>query len=378
MPEAAPPDAVPEPKKSARTAKVEPFVMGQLEDVFKLYRTVFGAEGAAAFRARFRWSQEENGLPEKTLRWVLVDGPRVVGFLATIPQRFRIAGADVLVHYSCDYMVHPDYRFYGIALMREYFRACDNCVSLDDVPATIAVLKMMKAKPIAQAHRYVRVLDARAARGRVARLDSVPDAAFMPATWALAGYDLAQSARGPRVRELSNFDERFDRFFERTMDASAVSLVRDAAYLRWRYGASSPHRARRIGVVTDDSSELLGYVVCCASGSKSDPTGYVFELAAVPHAPASVFRALLTFASRRIRQDGGYLARMHWLPGATSVSETSLAAGHFARRKHQHVLLAKLRDESMQAKVSDPAVWRYSFGDSEASHSVGVDVPSDA
>ena len=151
---------------------------------------------------RWRWSQEENGFPAETMRWSLLDGTRLVGFLATVPQRFRVAGHEVLVHSSCDFMVHPDYRFHGIALMREYFRACDNCVSLDDMPATIAVLKMMKAVPIDNAVRYVRVLDGRVAKERVPRLSRVPELAFVPATWALAAYDRggASGCRASRKR----------------------------------------------------------------------------------------------------------------------------------------------------------------------------------
>ena len=371
MPEPSPP----EKKKPARTAKVEPFVMSQLEDVFALYRVVFGAEGAAAFRARFRWSQQENGSERETLRWVLADGPKVVGFLATIPQRFRVAGTDVLVHYSCDYMVHPDYRFYGISLMREYFRACDNCVSLDDVPATIAVFKMMKALPVGEAHRYVRLVDARELRGRVARLDALPDLAFLPANLALAGYDRLATMLRPRVDELTDFDERFDRFFDRCMNPRSVSLVRDATYLRWRYGSISPHRMRRIGVVMDRSQELVGYVVCCASSSPADPTGYVFELLALPGSPDAVYGALLTFACRRIRDEGGHLARIHWVAGPTSIREPMLKASHFVRRTHQHVLFAKFRDEALQTHASDPAVGQYSFGDAEASHIFGASGP---
>jgi GNAT superfamily N-acetyltransferase len=360
------------PAKRAKSAKVRPFDKSHLPDVIGLYEEVFGKGGAKAFAARWRWSQEENGFPAETLRWSLLDGERLVGFLATMPQRFRVAGHAVLVHSSCDFMVHPDYRFHGIALMREYFRACDNCVSLDDMPATIAVLKMMKAVPIDNAVRYVRVLDGRVAKERVPRLARVPGIAFLPATWALRAYDAARALPLPRVEEAREFDVRFDRFFAATLEARSISLVRDSTYLSWRYGPLSPHRSRTIGVVTNSQGELEGYVVSATSPSETDRSGYIFELHVRPSAPAQIFSALLTFACRRIRREGAHLARLHWMRSVTGVPEPILRANRFARRAHEHVLLVKFRDPALQAAAAEASRWDYGFGDAEASHSVAT------
>jgi GNAT superfamily N-acetyltransferase len=370
MPEPEPSE--PGTAKRAKSAKVRPFEKSHLPDVIRLYEEVFGKSGARDFAARWRWSQEENGFPAETRRWSLMDGEHLVGFLATVPQRFRVAGHEALIHSSCDFMVHPDYRFHGIALMREYFRACDNCVSLDDMPATIAVLKMMKAVPIDNAMRYVRVLDARVAKERVAKLARVPEIAFLPATWGLAAFDRARAVRMPRVEEVRDFDTRFDRFFSTTLEARSISLVRDSTYLSWRYGPLSPHRSRTIGVVTDAQGELDGYVVSATSPSLGDPSGYIFELHARPGAPAQVFGALLNFACRRIRREGGRLARMHWIRGVTGVPEPVLRANFFRRRAHQHVLLVKFKDPALQAAAAEASKWDYGFGDAEASHSVAT------
>jgi hypothetical protein len=360
------------PAKRAKSAKVRPFEKSHLPDVIGLYEEVFGKRGACDFAARWRWSQEENGFPAETLRWSLLDGERLVGFLATVPQRFRVAGHEALVHSSCDFMVHPDYRFHGIALMREYFRSCANCVSLDDMPATIAVLKMMKAVPIDNAVRYVRVLDGRLAKERLPQLVRIPDIAFSPATWALAAYDAGRSLRLPHVEEVREFDVRFDRFFSTTLEARSISLVRDSTYLAWRYGPLSPHRSRTIGVVTDAQRELEGYVVAATSPHPTDRSGYVFELHARPGAPARIFSALLLFACRHIRRQGGHLARLHFIRSATGVPEPILRENRFRRRAHQHVLLVKFRDPALQAAATEASRWDYGFGDAEASHSVAT------
>jgi GNAT superfamily N-acetyltransferase len=371
MPEPSPPEPGTAPKR-AKSAKVRPFEKSHLPDVIGLYEEVFGKSGARDFAKRWRWSQEENGFPAETMRWSLLDGARLVGFLATVPQRFRVAGREVLVHSSCDFMVHPDYRFHGIALMREYFRVCDNCVSLDDMPATIAVLKMMKAVPIDNATRYVRVLDGRVAKERLPRFGRVPELAFLPVTWALAAYDAGRAYRLPRVHETREFDVRFDRFFSATQNPRSISLVRDSTYLAWRYGPLSPHSSRTIGIVTDAQGELEGYVVSATSPSATARSGYIFELHVRPGLPATTLTALLTFACRRIRSEGGRLARLHWIRGLTGAPESALDANHFRKRPHQHVLLVKFRDPALQTAAAEASRWDYGFGDAEASHSVAT------
>jgi hypothetical protein len=165
---------------------------------------------------------------------------------------------------------------------------------------------------------------------------------------------------------------RFDRFFSATLTSRSISLVRDSTYLTWRYGPLSPHRSRTIGLVTDTQGELEGYVVSATSPNASDRSGYIFELHVRPGAPSSIFTALLTFACRRIRREGGTLARLHWIHGLTGAPEGVLLANRFRKRAHQHVLLVKFRDSDLQAAAAEASRWDYGFGDAEASHSVAT------
>ena len=171
---------------------------------------------------------------------------------------------------------------------------------------------------------------------------------------------------------MRDFDVRFDRFFAATLEARSISLVRDSTYLAWRYGPLSPHRSRTIGIVTDRQKELDGYVVSATAPSQVDRSGYIFELHVRPGAPPSTFSALITFACRRLRREGGRLARLHWIRSTTGVPEPVLRANRFARRAHQHVLLVKFRDAALQAAAAEVSRWDYGFGDAEASHSVAT------
>src|SRR5262249_17132452 len=155
--------------------------------------------------------------------------------------------------------------------------------------------------------------------------------------------------------------------FEMTLAHASISLIRNAAYLTWRYGPGSPHAGARIGVIPDRSGELVGYVVAWTSPS-NEKAGVIFDLHAMPRPPPETFSALLTVPSRRIRSEGGRVARMQWIPGPTSAPLAVLRANHFVKRAQRHELLVKFQDEAAHAAALDPSIWSYSYGDAEASH----------
>src|SRR5690606_16899402 len=150
------------------------FQPGHFEQVCKLYAEIFSTPAAEAFRRRWKWSQEESLYPAETRRWVLLADDVVKGFLGTVPMLYRVRGKQVIAHTPCDYMVHPDQRFHGIKLMRQCFKDCPDCVSTDDIEATIKVTKWLGAAEAGSMVRFARVVDARAARrGRLADVPSL-------------------------------------------------------------------------------------------------------------------------------------------------------------------------------------------------------------
>jgi hypothetical protein len=93
-------------------------------------------------------------------RWVAVteDG-QVVGHLAAAPQYYRIGGQRLVAHTPCDYMVHSRYGFQAISLMRAFFRATENCVACDMVPAVISVESRLGAEVAGQLQYAAKLLN---------------------------------------------------------------------------------------------------------------------------------------------------------------------------------------------------------------------------
>src|ERR687885_647428 len=98
------------------------------------------------YSCAYRWF-ESHPLGNEIHRWVAVaDDDQVVGHLAALPQYYRIDGRRVVAHTPAEYIVLPKYGFHAITLMREFFRTCENCVSYDRTPETIAIQTRLGAE----------------------------------------------------------------------------------------------------------------------------------------------------------------------------------------------------------------------------------------
>ncbi|MCI0440976.1 MAG: GNAT family N-acetyltransferase [Chloroflexi bacterium] len=342
-----------------------------LEGVFSLYETVFGVWGGQLFRNRWEWAHRSHPLPERSPKWVLVDGDRVVGFLAAMALPYLIGGKRVVANTTCDYMVHPDYRFHGIKLMREFFRASENCVTCDDMEATLKVTQWLGAKPVGPMVRYTKLLDARFLKRRGA-LSRVPGPLLWPVTQALRlsdGIRTGKRAAGITVTPLADFDERFDRFADSLSQQVPAMIARDSAFLKWRYGPQSPHKKVSIGAVTDDDGELAGYVVFYVSATPGDENvGHIIDIQALPMDDSKTASALMRYAVRNLLKQGAWVAYYRMLPASISALDADALKDWGFRPRGRHVFMVKMKESEIAAIAQSEASWNYSFGDSEASH----------
>ena len=284
-------------------------------------------------KAVYKWF-ETHKLADQFYRWVsITEEGEVVGHLAALPQYYRIEGQRVVAHTPADFMVHPGYGMQAFVLMRNFFRACENLVACDMVPAAIEVETLLGAEIAGSLDYAVKLLNvskipAPQLPAPVARLlnreESVPSPsvpygfpgyqsnsdgaedfadphgqAVLPARprapipppvkkllngglW-VADEALGRVfARGPEVRELHGFDDSFDELFEVVASSVPCTAEKDAAFLRWRYGPGSPQLPVAV-LGAKEGDTLLGYVVLKIDAT--GPDGYILDLAARPGTP---------------------------------------------------------------------------------------------
>jgi hypothetical protein len=360
------------------------------------------------YSSAYRWFKS-HPLGNEMYRWVAVaDGCQVVGHLAATPQYYRINGQRVVAHTPCDYMVHSRHGFQALSLMRAFFRATENCVACDMVPAVIKVESRLGAEVVGQLQYAAKLLN-------VSRLPvpSIPspmrrllnlEEQEMPAR----GYaihtgaesqDAEEQVASPLVRPrlpiptpakkllngglqmvdealgngvgsdlraevIEEFDESFDELFEKVASKVSCTPEKDSAFLRWRYGPGSPQFPVAVLGVKEGET-LLGYAVLMVTLTGQD--GNVLDLATLPER-RDVAQALLRESVRFFRQAGVEIIRYRFLESPTSPRSSDLRRlGFFYRKGRRNSLLVKFADRDLHKMANDVANWSYTVGDGEAS-----------
>ena len=394
-------------------AVVRPFDNAELEEDVERLRILsypyFPEVRDVAFYSSFYSWFENHPLANEVHRWVLVNEDQgVVGHLAATPQYYRIGGERVIAHTPADYMVHPQYGFHALLLMRKFFRETQNCVACDMVPAVISVQTRLGAREVGKLQYAVKLLDVsrlpappipapieRVLKRReqttyVARgFGNRPDAASqdvedqapppprprapIPAplkkllNGGLETIDNTLSrgiGSGLKVEILEGFDASFDELFERVAAAVPCVPEKDAAFLSWRYSPDSPQPPVTILGVRGEEG-LLGYAVLLVTLSGED--GYVLDLTTLP-GRRDVARALLSEAVRFFRRAGAHIIRYRFVESPTSPAvKDAWRLGFFLRSGRRQELLVKFADHGLHKAAMDLANWSYSVGDGEAS-----------
>jgi hypothetical protein len=349
-------------------------------------------------------------LANEVRRWAAVtDEGEVVGHLSALPQYYRIDGRRVVAHTPSDYMIHPRYGFYALSLLRTFFRACENGVACDMVPAVIDIETRLGFEAAGQLNYALKLLNVSrlpvpAVPAPARRLLHLPKRHGAP-TQGHSGQETSHAGtpqefleRAPAVRPrlplpapvkgllngglrlvdealssgfggglevevLEGFDASFDELFERVAAAVPCVVEKNAAFLRWRYGPGSPQAPVTVlGVKGGDG--LLGYAVLTVTEGMD---GYVLDLTALP-GRRDVSRALILGAVRFLRRAGAHVIRYRYQDSPVSARSDDLRRlGFFYRKGRRNTLLTKFSDPALHETARHIANWSYTLGDGEAS-----------
>jgi hypothetical protein len=340
---------------------VREFHESDLPQVLQGYAQVFGEHAAEQFDRRRGWSLEHNPCPADVHRWVLVDGERVVGFLAALPQYYTICGQPLVAYTPCDYLVAPEYRFHGLQLMKTFVKQCPNCVTFEDVEATIGVNKWLGIKPVTAFDCYVLPLGP---RGVWLQLDSATPAELVRSL--IKGMVQGRDAHR-HVQPVGDFDDSFDRFAFELSERVPATMHRGCNYLRWRYRGDSPQAACTVVAVRRSDGGIDGYAVLHAyrRGAKR---GDILDLAVMP-GDVKTARMLLGYAVAHFRRQMVASVRYRGVLPAHSATREALRACGFRPAHSLLQLMVKLQSAEHMTVAQQAHNWSLSFGDTENSYS---------
>jgi len=243
---------------------------GDEEGIFELLKAVY-PEREHDYGRWLRW-----------WRWMYKDNPagpgrigiaehnnKIVGHYAIVPLRLSIMGKTVLASQALDGLTHPDYRRTKIfeTLVRKVHAdgARDGIRIVYGFPnqfSRAGLVGKLDWFDIANMQLMLKVINWKDAIGLLAK-NQYLGSIFSPIASLLCDKTLLRRKRpnvaeGLTVKEVTSFDERLDILWSKVANQFHIMVLRDDAYLRWRYGA--PETNYSIFIAEKDS-EVLGYLV---------------------------------------------------------------------------------------------------------------------
>lgn len=350
----------------ARAWQVRPFAPGDETRIAQLYRTVFDR---ALPLDQYRWKLVnvpwQTGAPGI---WLADAGDRLAGHYGGTPIRFKLGRQQLLTVHTCNAMTDATFRRQGVfsALGTTAHRAWTEA----GVPFLIGLpndqwgtrRKFLGYQEQFKATWYWRPLRPERLLADRYRL---PPAAWRPVAalgrlWnAVWDRPLARAAGGIQVEAVDRPGPEFDRLWAALADAYEALVVRDRAWVTYRY-ADAPRYGYRLLLAKRDG-DPAGYLAYRLGQAGAQPMGWIVDIFTGPDDwPA---RAALLQATLRAMLAAGATSIRTMLPEGTSLVDVFRRAGFRRSRGEFDVSVVPLATDRPPPALTDPERWFTMIGD---------------
>jgi hypothetical protein len=199
--------------------------------------------------------------------WILKADGQPIGTTSLGMRSLKLGQTLTTAGVACDLAVNKDHRFLRPALMlqRALLSTSAGVQIVYGVPnpAGASVLKYVGYREFCSVHRYAKLLRVSHYLQRSRKFGAI-----VPFIGRMADHGFAALQSFSRGRENARvtqvfpcFDERFDDFWSRIDSAHPPLTVRDRRFLNWRYHECPLRQYKTLGLLTENESRLLGYLI---------------------------------------------------------------------------------------------------------------------
>jgi hypothetical protein len=345
-----------------------PVTPGDFDEVAELLHRIFGVRRTAEV---LRW--KFMGCAGRPIGSVaLTQGDRIVGFLGQIPVRVRVMGREVAAAQGADMGILDEHRRLdaflrltqtSVAALREAGVALT--YGMPTAEAASATAELLGQKWLSALPLLVRPLRADA--------QGMPGAGARFLARVLSSADrfllnrIGHATARLRVTRVTRFDSRFDRFWCTFRDDYPVMLVRDAAYLNWRYVDAPATVYERVCVEDVASGRVEGYVVLGVCRRGLQLRGQIADLVTVRDGDPLAGRLLICAALDWLRAQAADVVEVWSLP-RTHLRPAFLRRGFVPRRTAGgglHASVLPMAGDINLLEAEEAKHWFLSMGDSD-------------
>jgi len=199
--------------------------------------------------------------------WILKADGQPIGTTSLGMRPLKLGKAITTAGMACDLAVNKEHRFLQPALMlqRALLESAHAGIQiLYGVPNSggASVMKYVGYRESCYVHRYAKVLRISHYLQRFGKFGAMAPLIGAMADQGFAALQSIGRGKNGRVTQvLRCFDERFDDLWNRLSSEHATLTVRDQRFLKWRYCECPLRKYKTLGLLTEDGSKLLGYLI---------------------------------------------------------------------------------------------------------------------
>ena len=255
------------------------------DKILEVNRLEYGVDDVLATRADFVWRYDQNPAGQAIVPVIRDEHNDVIGFIWIVPMRIRVKAKDYLAATGTNLVIHPEYRntFAYTKLIRGFQKAFkDNDIPLhfsfvseetfrrrrERDPQTVSTISFL-VKPLdfdALSRTYLAGVWQRFALSWAGRIASL----------LLFRRQVPASHGQVSVQTAAEFDESFDQFWCSVRDKYPLMVIRDRAFLSWRFASVSGRQYQVLMAWSQD--QMLGYVVLGSATVRGVKTGLIMDL----------------------------------------------------------------------------------------------------
>jgi hypothetical protein len=199
--------------------------------------------------------------------WVLESNGEPIGTTSLGMRPMKLNKSLTTAGVACDLAVNKDHRFLQPALMLQRTlltsaRAGVRIVYGVPNSAGSVVMKYAGYQGFCCVHRYAKVLRISHYLQKSGKFGAVIPFIGRMADQGFAALHLFGRQRSRRLTQvLPSFDERFDELWNQITCEQWALTVRDRRFLKWRYQECPLRQYKTLGLLTEDKSRLVGYLI---------------------------------------------------------------------------------------------------------------------
>jgi len=312
--------------------------------------------------------------------WVLEsEDRRIVGYLGNIPLGYQFQGRRLVAAVTYAWVVDSAYRSYSVLLLDRYFdqKSADLYLSTTVNPQASKAFGTFNSSPVPvgawnQAAFWITDHRGFAASWMATKAPSLsgflsyPLSAALWSTDLLAGRILSGGRNQVEVEPCSDFDDRFDTFWEvlKRRNSHLLLGVRSREVLAWHFKHAILKKTVWILTVAN-ASGLVAYSIFCRQDSRSFGLKRMrlVDFQALDGS-RDLLPPMLSWAVKRCRQEGIHmLEHLGFCPQRDAFENLRPRQ----RRLPSWLYFYKARDQSLAESLASPQAWNPSWFDGDGS-----------